>query len=192
MDWKMVYWKSESPENYVNHHFTRDDDPSSTMTGWAKDLIDGSYASVWAYGSKDVAPFYFVIDLGKEYTIKQMDLWAQRGDNQMGDPSNTTPKRQCATAIVEFATTMEGNGMGDLGGEGSADWFGRETFGTEVLKNQISNSVYFSDLRYARYIRFTYVNCYEKAADSAPKANYYGGSLAELDLFGYNEKIVVE
>lgn len=189
-EWEMVYWESDSPGDYVSHNFTREDDPSSSMTGYATDLIDGSYASIWAFSNKEgLAPFHFVIDLGKEYTIRHLALWAQRGEKQMGDSENTIPSRQCATATIEFATTLEGNGMGDLGGDGSADWFGKETFGPEVLKNQIHNTVYLSELRYARYVRFTYVNCYYAASDVSPRTSYSGGSMAELDLFGYDEKI---
>ena len=191
--WTMLYSESESPESYAGHNFVREDNPSSSHTGYAKDLIDGSYASIWSFSTRQgLAPFHFVIDLGKEYTIRHMALWAQRGENQMGDPENTIPRRQCANATIEFATTLQGDGMGDLGGQGSADWFGKESFGPEVLKNQISNTVYLSELRYARYVRFTYVNCYYAASDVEPRTTYNGGSMAELDLFGYDEKIEVE
>lgn len=185
--WKMVYFDSECPENYVAHHFVRQDNPSSSVTGWALDLIDGDLASIWASDYKnDSSPFHFVIDLGAQYTIRQIDLWAQRGDKQMGDPTNTVPSRQCATATVEFATEIQGDGMGDLGGSGNAKWFGAETFGPDVLKNQISNTLYLSELQYARYVRFTYHNCYYSASDVSPRTSYTAGSLAELDFWGYN------
>ena len=187
--WSMVFYETEDPMSYSSHNFVREDNPSSTITGYAKDLIDGSHASIWAYKSGSTIPFHFVIDLGKQYTIRQIDLWAQRGDKHMEDATNTVPSRQCATAVFEFANTLSGDGMGDLGGNGSADWFGRETFGPDVLKNEISNSVYLSELRYARYIRFTYVNCYYTAADVAPRTTYFGGALAELDFWGYDQKI---
>ena len=82
--------------------------------------------------------------------------------------------------------------MGDLGGNGSADWFGRETFGSDVLGNRISNSIYLSELRYARYIRFTYVNCWRYDYDASPSSTYKGGSLAELDFWGYNKEIILQ
>ncbi|MBQ7518611.1 MAG: DUF1735 domain-containing protein [Bacteroidales bacterium] len=192
--WTMVYRSSEEIGNYSGQGFVRKDDPSSSQTGYAKDLLDGDYGSIWAFGSGsgDMAPFYFVIDMGKSYTIRQLDIWAQRGNRDMGNEENTTPSRQCAYATVEFATTLTGDGMGDLGGYGEADWFGRESFGSDVLANRISNSVYLSELRYARYIRFTYINCYYAATDTSPRTTYTGGSLAELDFWGYNKKIVLQ
>lgn len=192
--WTMVYRSSEETGNYSGQGFVRKDDPSSSQTGWAKDLLDGDYGSIWAFGSGagDTAPFYFVIDMGGKKTIRQIDLWAQRGNRDMGNADNTAPTRQCAYAIFEFANTLEGDGMGDLGGNGSADWFGRETFGSDVLGNRISNSIYLSELRYARYIRFTYVNCWRYDYDASPSSTYKGGSLAELDFWGYNKEIIVQ
>lgn len=192
--WTMAYRSSEETGNYSGQGFVRKDDPSSSQTGWAKDLLDGDYGSIWAFGSAagDTAPFYFVIDMGSKKTIRQIDLWAQRGNRDMGNADNTTPTRQCAYAIFEFANTLEGDGMGDHGGNGSADWFGRETFGPDVLGNRISNSIYLSELRYARYIRFTYVNCWRYDYDASPSTTYKGGSLAELDFWGYNKEINVQ
>ncbi|MCR4565917.1 MAG: DUF1735 domain-containing protein [Bacteroidales bacterium] len=193
-NWSVVYRSSQEIGDYSGQGFVRKDDPTSSKTGSAEDLLDGDYGSIWAFGSKaqDTQPFYFVFDLKQKYTLRQIDIWAQRGNRDMGNPENTTPTRQCAYAIVEFANTLEGEGMGDHGGQGNADWFGRETFGPDVLANRISNTVYLSELRYARYVRFTYVNCYYQSTDTAPRTTYLGGSLAELDFWGYNRQINVQ
>ncbi len=196
--WEVIYCNSEEGKgNYggnASRAFVRETDrPYSAKgegyTGWANDMLDGSYASIWAYDSKNVqTPYYFVIDMKKNYTIRQFKLFAER-DGLMNDANNAAFKRQCAGATFEFATTLEGDGMGDKGGYGEANWFGAESFGADALKNLMSNEIYLSELRYARYIRFTYSACYSKSSETAPSANYTGGALAELDVYGYNKQI---
>ena len=184
-EWNIVYASSEEPMSYANQKFVREDDPSSTMTGYAKDIIDGSYSSIWAYnyGRGDKAPFYFVIDLGKEMTITSFDLWAQRGNKNLSDPTNTSFTRHCGEAVFEFATTVTGNGMADLGGTGSGNWSHKHSFYTDHLRNQRHNIVHLDEAVTARYIRFRYVKGYYAETDEAPA--YTGGALAELDVFGY-------
>ena len=183
--WNMVWCSSESPADYSGQKFTREDDPSSSMTGYATDLIDGSYSSIWAfnYGNGDKAPFYFVIDLGASKNVTALDIYAQRGNNNLSDPTNTTPFRQCGEAVIEFATTLSGNGMADLGGTGTANWSNKHAFYTDRLLNVIHNAVHLDAPVTARYIRFRYVKGYYKETDTAP--TYTGGGLAELDLLGY-------
>lgn len=184
--WKMIYASSELGENYAAQNFVREDDPSSSMTGYAKDLIDGSYASIWAYNwrTADPTPYYFVIDLGATYTITALDIWAQRGNKNLSDPTNTSSTRQCGEATVEFAATLSGNGMGDLGGSGSANWSGKQTFTSGQLLNQIHNVICLSNPTSARYIRFCYVKGYKDTDNDEPTLTT-GGSLAELDIIGY-------
>lgn len=196
--WNVIYCNSEeNGGNYggnASRLFSREiARPYSPLgdgrTGWANDMIDGSYASIWAYDSKNIqTPYYFVIDMGKNYTIRQFKLFAER-DGLMNDANNAAFKRQCAGGTFEFATTLEGNGMADKGGYGTANWFGAETFGADAMKNQMSNEIYLAELKYARYIRFTYSACYSKSSETAPSANYTGGALAELDVYGYTKKI---
>lgn len=183
--WNMVWYSSEEAGNYASQKFTREDDPSSSMTGYAKDLIDGSYSSIWAfnYSQGHKAPFYFVIDLGASRTVTALDIYAQRGNKNLSDPTNTVPFRQCGEAVVEFATTLTGNGMADLGGTGTANWGDKHTFYQDRLPNVIHNVVHLDAPVTARYIRFRYVKGYYKETDTAPA--YTGGALAELDVLGY-------
>lgn len=184
-NWNMVYFSSEEAGNYASQKYTREDDPSSSMTGYAKDLIDGSYSSIWAfnYSHGDKAPFYFVIDLGESRTVTALDIYAQRGNKNLSDPTNTVPFRQCGEAAVEFATILSGNGMADLGGTGTANWSNKHNFYSDRLLNVIHNVVYLDAPVTARYLRFRYIKGYYKETDTAP--SYTGGALAELDVLGY-------
>lgn len=185
--WTLVYASSEEPMNYSSQNFTREDDHTSSMTGYAKDLIDGSYSSIWAYNASKghKVPFYFVIDLGEEKTLSAMDIYAQRANKNLSDPTNTIPFRQCGEAIIEFAGQgqVSGNGMADKGGSGQGQWRDKQSFYFDQLKNVIHNLVPFNKTIKARYIRFTYVKGYYKETDESP--TYNGGALAELDLLGY-------
>nr|MCR4565918.1 hypothetical protein [Bacteroidales bacterium] len=39
-NWSIRYNSSEEPADYSSQNFIREDDPSSSMTGWAKDMLD--------------------------------------------------------------------------------------------------------------------------------------------------------
>lgn len=188
-NWKIIYKTCEEAMDYKGQNFTREDDPTSSMTGYATDLIDGSLSSIWVYDyDKDPAkntevPFYFVIDLGKTYKLSAAELYAQRANKNLSDPTNTVPTRQCGEAIFEFATSINGNGMADKGGTGSANWGNKQTFYSDQLLNVYRNAVHFNKVIEARYIRFTYAKAYYSADDTSP--NYKGGALAELNILGY-------
>lgn len=190
--WSLVYFSSEYAENYSGHGYVRADNPSSSLTGYAADIMDGDYASIWAYNWKtaDKPPFYIVIDFGKEVTVRGLDLWAHRGNKDMMNPDNTTPSNQCGQCIVEFATAISGTGMDDKNG-GTSDWGYSETFGPDVLKNQIKNTVYLTEVIRARYMRFTYEAGY-KASTDQNLTNYVGGRLAEIDVLGNLEVLELD
>ena len=179
--WKMLYASSECPQDYSGQLFVREDDPKSSMTGYAKDIIDGSYASIWAYNYKtpDAAPYYFVIDMGAQYTITALDIWAQRGNRDLSNSQNTSFVRQCGEATVEFANTLSGNGMGS-----DTVWSGKETFTSTQLLNKNRNIVMLTTPTTARYIRFCYAKGYSNETETQPTLTA-GGALAELDLIGY-------
>lgn len=191
-DWSLVYFSSEYAENYSGHGYVRADDPSSSMTGYAADIIDGDYASIWAYNWKtpDKPPFYIVIDFGREVTVRGLDLWAHRGNKDMMNPNNSTPSNQCGQCTVEFATAISGNGMDDKSG-GVSDWTYSESFGPDILKNQICNTIYLTEVIRARYMRFTYEAGYKTASDQN-LTNYAGGRLAEIDVLGNLEELELE
>ena len=183
-NWSIRYKSSEEPADYSSQKFIREDDPSSSMTGWAKDLIDGSYSSIWVYDyPDDQVPFYFVIDLGEPKSICSFDIWAQRGTKNLSDATNTTFVRQCGEATFEFASTCSGNGMADKGGTGTADWSHKISLYSDTLKKQMHNVVHLSEPVRTRYIRFTYLKGYSDADVSSP--TYTGGALAELDIYGF-------
>jgi len=190
--WNLVYFSSEYAENYGGHGFVRSDDQTSSMTGYAKDIIDGDYASMWAYNWKaaDKPPFYIVIDFGRELTVRGLDLWAMRGNKDMMNAGNTTPSNQCGQCTVEFATAISGNGMDDKNG-GVSDWAYSETFGPDILKNQIKNTVYMTEIIRARYMRFTYEAGYKNSTDQN-LTNYTGGRLAEIDVLGHEEELELD
>ena len=190
--WSLVYFSTEYPENYAAHKFVRSDDPSSTVTGYAKDIIDGDYASVWAYDWKTPhkPPYYIVIDFGREVTVRGLDLWAMRGNKDMMNPNNTVASGQCGQCTVEFATAISGNGMDDKNG-GVSDWEYSESFGSDILKNQIKNTVYLTEIIRARYLRLTYEAGYKNPTD-ANLTNWAGGRLAEIDVLGHEEELELE
>lgn len=190
--WNLVYCSSEYPENYAAHKFVRSDDPSSTVTGYARDIIDGDYASVWAYDWKTPhrPPFYIVVDFGREVTVRGLDLWAMRGNKDMMNPNNTAPSGQCGQCTVEFATAISGTGMDDKNG-GVSDWGYSEAFGPDILKNQIKNTVYLTEIIRARYMRFTYEAGYKNTTD-VNLSNYAGGRLAEIDALGHEEELELD
>ena len=66
---------------------------------------------------------------------------------------------------------------------GVSDWTYTETFGPDILKNQIKNTVYLTEVIRARYMRFTYEAGYKTATDQN-LTNYAGGRLAEIDVLG--------
>ena len=192
-DWSLIYNNSFSVGNYhTKHGFVRSDGTTGDdayLTGYATDIIDGDYASIWGYdyNKKDQPPYYFVIDFGKEITVRGLTLWAQRGNNDMMNPDNTTPTSQCGLCTVEFATSITGNGMGDKSG-GASDWFYSEEFNSADLKNQISNTVYLTEIIRARYMRFAYRGRYSSATATSVSTNA-GGNLAEIDVLG-NEQVL--
>lgn len=190
--WNLVYCSSEYAENYSGHGYVRADDPSSSLTGYAADVIDGDYASIWAYNWKtaDKPPFHIVIDFGREVTVRGLNLWAHRGNKDMMNPDNTTPSNQCGQCTVEFATAISNTGMDDKNG-GTSDWGYSETFGPDVLKNQIKNTVYLTEVIRARYMRFTYEAGYKASADQN-LTNYAGGRLAEIDVLGNLEELELD
>lgn len=190
--WSLVYFSTEYPENYSAHKFVRSDDPSSTVTGYARDIMDGDYASVWAYDWKTPhkPPFYLVFDFGREVTVRGLDLWAMRGNKDMMNPDNTVASGQCGQCTVEFATAISGTGMDDKNG-GVSDWAYSETFGPDILKNQIKNTVYLTEIIRARYMRLTYEAGYKNPTD-ANLSNWAGGRLAEIDVLGHEEELELD
>ena len=192
-DWKLLYNNSYSVGNYhTKHGFVRSDGTTGEdayLTGYPEDIIDGDYASIWGYNynKKDTPPYYFVIDFGKEITVRGLTLWAQRGNNDMMNPDNTTPTSQCGLCTVEFATSITDDGMGDKSG-GASDWFYSEEFNSADLKNQISNTVYLTEIIRARYMRFAYRGRYASATATSVSTNA-GGNLAEIDVLG-NEEVL--
>lgn len=193
--WNLIYFSSEYEDNYSGHGFVRADDPSSTRTGSAKDIIDGDYASIWAYNHKgtektDKVPFHIVIDFGREVTVRGLDLYAMRGNKDMMNVNNTTPVNQCGQCTVEFATAISGDGMDDKDG-GVSDWTYSESFGSDILKNQIRNTVFLTEIIRARYMRFTYEAGYKNPTDQN-LSNYLGGRLAEIDVLGHEEELKLD
>lgn len=191
-DWNIVYCSSEYAENYSGHNFVRSDGSSSSMTGYANDIIDGDYASIWAYNWKnqDKPPFYFVVDFGREITIRGLKLWACRGNKDMMNENNTTPSNQCGRCTVEFSTAISGDGMDDKDG-GVSDWMYSETFNSDVLVNQINNTIYLTEVIRARYMRFAYEAGYKNPTDQN-LTNYTGGRLAEIDVLGHFEELELD
>ena len=197
-DWKMLYCNSFQVANYnTKHGFVRSDDSTGDdryLTGYASDIIDGDYASIWGYnyGKGDLPPYYFVIDFGREITVRGLTLWAQRGNSDMMNENNTTPTSQCGSCSVEFALELADPasaepGMADLNG-GTENWFYSESFGSTELKNQISKTVYLSDIVRARYMRFAYRGRYSSATATSVSTGK-GGNLAEIDILG-NEEVL--
>lgn len=195
---EMLYCNSFSVANYnTKHGFVRSDGSTGDdrfLTGYASDIIDGDYASIWGYnyGNSDLPPYYFVIDFGREITVRGLSLWAQRGNNDMMNEENTTPTSQCGSCSVEFALelsdpTSDQPGMADLNG-GTENWFYSESFGATDLKNQICNTVYLSEIVRARYMRFAYRGRYSSATATSVSTGK-GGNLAEIDILG-NEEVL--
>ena len=199
--WEMLYCNSYSVANYnTKHGFVRSDGSTGDarfLTGYPSDIIDGDYASIWGYNyaNSDLPPYYFVIDFGREITIRGLSLWAQRGNNDMMNEQNTTPTSQCGSCTVEFALeitdpTSDKPGMADMNG-GLENWFYSESFGSAELKNQICNTVYLSEMIRARYMRFAYRGRYSSATATSVSTGK-GGNLAEIDILGNEEVLDLE
>ncbi|MBR1632734.1 MAG: discoidin domain-containing protein [Bacteroidales bacterium] len=143
----------------------------------AKNLLDGEQNTVWSSSGSDKAPFYTVIDLGRQYSITNLDIWAQTG-------SDGKPYRQCAEAVVDFATEIRGNGMADLGGTGSGNWADRHSFYSDRLLNREHNSVALKSAVNARYLRIHYLKAYLDDSTVSP-SGVSGAALAEIDIYGF-------
>ena len=143
----------------------------------ASNMIDGSYDSVWNSSGNDKAPFYTVIDLGRQYSITNLDIWAQTGPDGKA-------YRQCAEAVVDFATEIRGNGMADLGGTGSGNWADRHSFYSDRLLNREHNSVALKSAVNVRYLRIHYLKAYLDDSSVSP-SGVSGAALAEIDIYGF-------
>ena len=193
--WSIVHCSSYLPQNYSGHGFVRSDGSGSSVTGYPGDLIDNDLASIWTYNYKggttyDSVPFYIVVDLGKEETVRGLVLHAMRGNRDMMNSVDPVPNVQCGQCTVELTKELTGNGMEDIYSLGRSEWTYSEDFGPSVLKNQMENTIWLKEIVRARYVRFTYRRGWKSLSESSP--SYNGGSLAELDILGNHEIINIE
>lgn len=164
-EWQMIYCNSFEQKG---------------QSGFPEDMIDASYDTFWnsGFNKGERAPYYFVIDLGGTYGISAVDLVA--ATEYLDGSGMAVPFCQCADMSLEFANTLRGNGMGDLGGDGYADWSSKLVLGSDVLKNTIHNYISIPSVS-CRYVRIKYNSSYYKYTDSAP--SYSGGMLSEIDIY---------
>lgn len=169
--WKIVYCSSEYEESN-----------SGIMTGLAKDLIDGKPETYWTYNYKwpdeatKYVPFYIVIDMGEDISVRGVSYLARQDKfgNQDGGP-RYPPKN----IRLDLAASLSSeNGMTD------SDYIYSEEF--TALPYAMENTVFLSEIYRVRYIRFVYAMGY----NGSTSKEYKGGSLAEIYVMGNYEDIM--
>ena len=163
-DWKILYCKSYKEETN-----------QGIKTGNPEDILDGDPKTYWKHNHKisDVSvPFPFVIDMGQEVYIEGIKLTSRRQEilNE-----NSGPTLAPSSIKIELANSISGDGM-----ENDNDYFYSETFGPDIILNQMVNYASLAEKQKARFIRFTYLSGYTADGLISKK----GGSLAEFEVLG--------
>ncbi len=169
-DWSIVYCSS-----VMNGWENAAGDPPS---GPIECIIDGNIGTYWNYLASKQVPIDIIIDMGKETIVSGGKLTARRY-SPTTDP-NSPPRNPPCDIDVAFANNIVGNGT-----TSETTWYGKESFGTDVLLHQVENTFSLNTLQRARYIKLTVKKAWNSGSSVRPiPASYRGGTFAEYETLG--------